>query len=108
MKKKLTSSLGLVLVFCLSAAAMRPAADPPAVRHPLWKVSGEHNTVYLVGSVHCLKITDYPLPPVIQHAFSNAPIAVFETDLGKLQALRNNSNLRTNLFYHQAKACEES
>jgi uncharacterized protein YbaP (TraB family) len=53
--------------------------------HCLWKAQGDSNVVYLLGSVHLLKSTDYPLAPVIGSAFTNSQIAVFETDIEKLE-----------------------
>ncbi len=41
--------------------------------------------VYLLGSIHLLKSTDYPLPPVIESAFTNSQVAAFETDIGELE-----------------------
>jgi uncharacterized protein len=56
-----------------------------ATRHSLWKVEGQHNTVYLLGSIHLLRKEDYPLAAPIEAAFTNAQIAVFETDVDKMQ-----------------------
>jgi uncharacterized protein YbaP (TraB family) len=54
-------------------------------RHSLWKLSGEQATVYLLGSIHLFKAEDYPLPAPIERAFTNAAVAVFETDIGELE-----------------------
>ncbi|HWI57933.1 MAG TPA: TraB/GumN family protein, partial [Bacillota bacterium] len=43
------------------------------------------STAYLLGSIHVLKAENYPLPVPIEAAFSNAQIAVFETDMSKLE-----------------------
>jgi uncharacterized protein len=78
----------LTLLFVLSlvrpvAAGQAPAAA--ASRHTLWKVESKTNTVYLLGSVHLLKPEHYPLPAVIESAFTNAKVAAFETDIGSLE-----------------------
>jgi len=52
--------------------------------HCLWKAEGASNVVYLLGSIHLLQATNYPLPAVIESAFSNSQIAVFETDIDKM------------------------
>lgn len=67
----------------LGAQEARPAAA--AARHSLWKVEGGRGTVYLLGSVHLLKKEDYPLAATIEAAFTNSQIAVFETDVDKMQ-----------------------
>lgn len=55
------------------------------VLHCLWKAEGASNVVYLLGSIHLLQATNYPLPAVIESAFSNSQIAVFETDIDKME-----------------------
>jgi uncharacterized protein YbaP (TraB family) len=44
----------------------------------LWKVSDADNEVYLLGSFHALKPTDYPVAPVIDAAFDDAEVVAFE------------------------------
>jgi len=39
----------------------------------------------LLGSIHVLKKEDYPLPAVIESSFTNAQIAVFETDVDQME-----------------------
>jgi len=47
----------------------------------LWKVKGDHNTIYLLGSVHVLSKHAYPLKPALERAFDDANQVVFEIDL---------------------------
>src|SRR5204863_8871299 len=62
-----------------------PAAQPVGKGlHSLWKVQGQSNSVYLLGSVHVLKKSHYPLAAPIETAFSNAAIVAFETDIEAL------------------------
>ena len=51
----------------------------------VWKVSKDGNEMYLAGSVHVLKKSDYPLPTEFDQAFENSDKLVFETDIAKLQ-----------------------
>jgi uncharacterized protein len=53
--------------------------------HCLWKAQGKSNVVYLLGSIHLLKPADYPLPAVIESAFTNSQVAVFEIDIDKAE-----------------------
>ncbi len=76
--------LGLLLLLVAPFWA-RPAVSNSG-HHTLWAVQGRRNTVYLLGSIHVLKPVDYPLPSIIDAVFSNAPVAVFETDLGQMDA----------------------
>lgn len=54
-------------------------------RHCLWKVQGTNAPVYLLGSFHLLKAEDWPLAAPLESAYTNARIAVFETDLAKME-----------------------
>src|SRR5262245_54803023 len=53
-------AFSLLALACVSPlAAQQPAKAAPS--HSLWKIEGA-NTVYLLGSIHLLKESDYPLP----------------------------------------------
>lgn len=86
-QKSLFASIALLFAAFLSLPAL--AADLSTAttnKHCLWKVSGPTSTVYLLGSIHLLKKTDYPLDPVIETAFTNSRIAAFETDMAKMES----------------------
>ncbi len=53
---------------------------------PLWEIKGKSNTVYLLGSVHVLRESDYPLPGVILEAYREAEALYMEIDLDNLDA----------------------
>jgi uncharacterized protein YbaP (TraB family) len=50
-------------------------------KHILWTVQGQHNTVYLLGSIHVLRPDDAGLPDVAQRAYEDAEQLVMEVDL---------------------------
>ena len=61
------------------AFAKAPEAAPSSAPVPLlWKVSDGDNAVYLLGSFHLLRPTDYPLSPDVEKAFQRAKTVVFE------------------------------
>lgn len=69
---------GLLLALPVSGSAPSPArADTPPVPL-LWKVSDGDNSVYLLGSFHLLRKSDYPLSADIDRAFDDAEALVFE------------------------------
>lgn len=79
---------GSILALALSLSHATPAQTSPtntSSRHCLWEVAGASNTVYLLGSIHLLKPDNYPLAAPLEAAFSNSPIAVFETDIDKME-----------------------
>jgi uncharacterized protein len=51
-----------------------------AEQHVFWEVAGQHNTVYLFGSVHVLKSTDSALPDVAEAAYRDAETIIEELD----------------------------
>src|SRR3954453_23131865 len=79
-------SFYFLLPVLLAPALLAQQAKPAATsHHTLWKVQGKKATVYLLVSVHALQEKDYPLPSVIENAFTNAQIVAFETDIGELE-----------------------
>jgi uncharacterized protein YbaP (TraB family) len=76
----------LVLAALISQAVLAQETHEAATnRHSLWRVSGQHATVYLLGSVHLFKAADYPLAAPIERAFTNAALAAFEADIGEME-----------------------
>jgi uncharacterized protein YbaP (TraB family) len=59
-------------------------ADTP--HHTLWIARGEHNTVYLLGSVHVLQPQNSELPPEALRAYASAKALVMELDPDQLTA----------------------
>ena len=53
---------------------------------PLWEIQGSGNRVYLLGSVHFLRPSDYPLPAGIEAAYADADELVMEIDLDDLDS----------------------
>jgi uncharacterized protein YbaP (TraB family) len=51
---------------------------------PVWAIHGDHNTVYLAGSVHLLKANDSTLPAAFDRAYAGSQTLVMEIDLGKV------------------------
>jgi len=79
---------GVVLLLACSLVATLLAQEKraaTATHHTLWKIQGQQNAVYLLGSIHLLKKEDYPLPAPLEAAFTNSRIAVFETDIGEME-----------------------
>ena len=57
--------------------------------HPvtLWRVAGETNSVYLLGSIHLLREQDHPLPSVIDDAYNDAEVIVMELDMDDMDPM---------------------
>lgn len=73
MRSKASWLLPLLL---LAGCGGRAQAEPPTPL--LWKVSDGDNHVYLLGSFHALKPSDYPVAPAVDAAFADAELLAFE------------------------------
>lgn len=51
----------------------------------VWKAQKGTAIIYLGGSCHLLRETDFPLPPEFDRAYKASDMVVFETDISKLQ-----------------------
>ena len=72
--------LGLALSCVTLSASVR--ADGPL--HALWELHGRHNTVYILGSIHVLRPSDYPLAPAVLNAYGNAKSILMEVNLAEI------------------------
>jgi uncharacterized protein len=54
---------------------------------PVWAIHGDHNTVYLAGSVHLLKAEDSSLPAGFDRAYKGSKAIVMELAIDKIDAM---------------------
>jgi uncharacterized protein YbaP (TraB family) len=69
-----------VQLLAVAAVLAGPVSDASG-RNVLWTVHGEHNTVYLLGSIHVLRPGDGALPRAALDAYADAERLVMEIDL---------------------------
>jgi hypothetical protein len=81
---KFKALLCWALLCCSLGAASGASAD--STLHCLWEIHGKHNTVYLLGSIHTLRATDYPLAPAVLDAYRSAKSLVMEIDPNELES----------------------
>jgi len=82
MRRTLSCRLGLALCGLLLCVTAR--ADGGL--HSLWELHGKHNTVYLLGSIHVLRPSDYPLDPAVLEAYGNAKSVLMEVNLEEISS----------------------
>jgi uncharacterized protein len=70
----------------LCALLLCVAARADGALHSLWELHGKHNTVYLLGSIHVLRPTDYPLDPAVLEAYGNAKSVLMEVNMEELSS----------------------
>ena len=68
--------LPLILLLGTNIACAETTTSPP--KPLLWKVSDANNSLYLLGSFHMLKASDYPLAKSTDVAFDDAEQLYFE------------------------------
>jgi uncharacterized protein len=64
--------------------AVPSAQDAAASKHFLWKVDGRKTPLYLLGSIHLLSSTYYPLPAPLYQAFDSAGTLIEEINLDEM------------------------
>lgn len=82
MRPRTTRPALFILILLLSLCAATACQDSHT-HAPLWKVSSKHSTVYLLGSIHMLKPSDYPLNESLYRAFDSSSTVVFELDIAE-------------------------
>lgn len=73
----------LAALLLWSACAL---AVPAGGKHFLWRVSKGDAVIYVAGSIHVLRPSDYPLPDVIESTFKASAGLVEEIDLSHFDA----------------------
>jgi uncharacterized protein len=70
---------------CGLAADLRPAQADSA-QHMLWALHGKHNTVYMLGSIHTLRASDYPLAAAVLDAYRDSKSLIMEINLDEIDS----------------------
>jgi uncharacterized protein len=76
------------LLALLPCVLLSSAVRADGELHALWELHGKHNTVYLLGSIHVLRPTDYPLAPAVLSAYGNAKSIFMEVNLQEIDSQR--------------------
>src|SRR6202166_1605640 len=77
----------------LCALLLCVAARADGALHSLWELHGKHNTVYILGSIHVLRPSDYPLAPAVLDAYSSAKSVFMEVNLSEIDSQQMQSEL---------------
>ncbi len=96
---------GWILLGWTLAASGPARAD--STLHCLWEIQGKHNTVYLLGSIHTLRASDYPLAPAVLNAYRNVRSLVMEIDLDELDSAEVQSEMLSSATLTDGKTLHE-
>ena len=72
----------------------------------VWKVEGKTNTVYLIGSIHVLGKSAYPLPASMEDAYTKSPNLVFELNLDSSATRRAQTFIFSRAVFPNGKTLE--
>ncbi len=75
------------LVFLIIGSLFKIFAKENALNNDacIWQIKSDNNTVYMMGSIHFLEESDYPLPEAFYATFEDAENVVFEINYDSTQ-----------------------
>lgn len=72
----------------------------------VWKVTDGDSVLYLGGTVHLLRPSDYPLPEEFEQAYQAADELVFEVDLATMNDLSTQAQMLAQLTYNDSRTLQ--
>ena len=69
----------------------------------LYEITKGDQKIYLGGTIHVLRNSDYPLPAEFEHAYENAKILVLETDMKKASSPEFGQQMAQAFMYSNGK-----
>lgn len=69
----------------------------------LYEITKGDQKIYLGGTIHVLRNSDYPLPPEFEQAYENAKILVLETDMKKASSPEFGQQMAQAFMYSDGK-----
>src|SRR5471032_3623270 len=73
--RRIAAAIALALLTTATAAQAKTFA---------WKATGKGGTIYLMGSIHVMSESFYPLNPALEAAFKDSDLLVEEVDLAEM------------------------
>jgi uncharacterized protein YbaP (TraB family) len=73
----------------------------------LWRVSKGAHTLFIGGTVHVLRKTDYPLPTAFDDAFAQSSKLVFETDIAATEDPAFGQQMMQRLMYADGRSLKD-
>ncbi|ALO44834.1 TraB/GumN family protein [Pseudohongiella spirulinae] len=69
----------------------------------VWKVSKDDDYIYMGGTIHLLRASDYPLPSAFEQAYADSDRLFFETDLGAMMDPSLQQRMMTQMTYQDGR-----
>ena len=93
------SGCNFLLTFIVLMLSNNVSADTS-----VWEVKYDSNTVYLGGTVHLLRPSDYPLPEEYERAYQASSKIYLETDLSSMNELSVQTKMLEQLTYQNPRS----
>ncbi len=74
----------------------------------LWKSQSNGKTLYLMGSIHVLQKSHYPLPAVMEQAFAESDLIVFEIDQKEMESVASQQLFLTKGLYQGGQTLQQN
>ncbi len=100
-----TSSPRLGVLLC--GLLLCVAAHADGALHSLWELHGKHNTVYLLGSIHVLRPSDYPLAPAVLEAYGNSKSVLMEVNVEEISSAQAQAEMLASAILPEGKTLPE-
>lgn len=73
----------------------------------VWKAEKDGSAIYLGGTIHLLRASDFPLPPEFDTAYAAADTLVFEADITAMQKMETQQKLMMAARYSDGTTLED-
>ena len=97
-RRQLGASLALLVILLAGEARAESS---------VWVVTSPTSTVYLAGSYHILRSSDYPLPPEFETAYRQSAKIVFEVPPGEMEKPEVQARLARVAFYDDGSTLKQ-
>src|SRR5437870_10924823 len=81
LRRRLHGVIFFFIAICLISTNLCAAETSRTAKHFLWRVSNVPMSFYLIGSMHALRATDYPLGSEIDQAIRDSKRFLYEHDI---------------------------
>jgi uncharacterized protein YbaP (TraB family) len=73
----------------------------------VWKVQKGDSVMYLGGTCHVLRPSDFPLPAEFENAYASSDLLVFETDIGRFSDMSAQQKLMVKAMYDDGSTVDK-
>jgi len=99
-----TMAWPFAIMLTLVTAVTPALGQPEPSQTSLWVISQGEEQVYLGGTIHLLRNSDYPLPAPFEEAYDRADELYFETDLGTINSPAFQQQVMAQLTYQDGRS----